>query len=285
MKKKFWSFSLIILIFLINFAFCLVVKAEEAPLISYYLNDNASSLVANPVTNPIKLSFIANISIEDWVSVRIEKKDDASTYKIYHPGNDCDSFEKCEQIWDGSISPSGKTLTDGTYQVLVKIKNTENSIDLTLTSPYTININPISLPEQPPATTTDATDTPPIIATTTPPISASSTPPEIPPPATTTDSTTSTSSVQASSSQASTGLILGSYKSSGTILFKLKATTTWGQVLGTSTAMITIKEKIRQTKIANLKKRLDLLGVKLNDLKILIAHQPVRPVKLVWKFW
>jgi hypothetical protein len=119
------------------------VRATSTPfLVTYFLNEVSSNITANPLVDPVKLNFVAEGNVENWVSVKIENVDDSSIYKNYVPGLDCDNTDRCEQVWDGKISDSSKTLTDGIYKIVVHVKNiSAPSFDLTLTSPYTITVN------------------------------------------------------------------------------------------------------------------------------------------------
>lgn len=139
MKKIFKISFLFLSVFVFgNSAFA----QNGAPIITYTLNGSSSDVVINPVINPIQLDFVSDENIENWVSIRIENNNDPSIYKIFLPKSKCDNTSQCNEVWDGDISPSDKILVDGVYSVIIKIKNIIDPIfDLTLTSPYTIEVN------------------------------------------------------------------------------------------------------------------------------------------------
>ncbi|HRZ30262.1 MAG TPA: DUF5011 domain-containing protein [Candidatus Paceibacterota bacterium] len=118
------------------------IEAISVPIVTYFLNEVSSDVTSNPLTDPIKLGFLASGNIEDWVSLKIENIADPSIYKSYRPGSDCDDMDRCEEFWDGKISASDKVLADGIYKVVIHIKNiSDPTFDLTLTSPYTITVD------------------------------------------------------------------------------------------------------------------------------------------------
>ncbi len=120
-----------------------VFAGGTAPTISYILDGNSASIVANPIIKPVEIKFSASESIPNWVSVKIEKIDDSSVYKTFSP-NSCDGTAYCTQIWNGSISPKDKILINGVYEILVHIKRDtadSTAYDTTLASPYTIKVN------------------------------------------------------------------------------------------------------------------------------------------------
>ncbi|MCX6713650.1 MAG: IPT/TIG domain-containing protein [Candidatus Vogelbacteria bacterium] len=114
------------------------------PIITYSLNGDSNSITVNPITQPVLLGFTASESIENWVSVKVQKTDEPTRYRIFSPIISCDNSDQCEKTWLGDISyPSDdKTLVDGIYNVIVHIeKTTDPTYDLILTSPYTITVD------------------------------------------------------------------------------------------------------------------------------------------------
>ncbi|MFA6076814.1 MAG: prenyltransferase/squalene oxidase repeat-containing protein [Candidatus Paceibacterota bacterium] len=150
--KKIFSFVFILSFVLVAFSGTffttkLALAQDGVPIITYTLNGESSNVIVNPLTNPVQLNFVSDENIENWVSVRIENQEDPSIYKIFLPKSQCDNTSQCNETWDGDISPSDKTLIDGIYSVIVKIENkTEPIFNLTLTSPYTIQVD-TSIPE------------------------------------------------------------------------------------------------------------------------------------------
>jgi len=124
---------------------CKVVNAAGGtPIITYTINGISASTVINPIVHPVQIGFTADEDIPNWVSVKIEKADDSSIYKIFSPiTTPCDGTNQCSKTWNGDISPTGKTLVNGVYNVIVHIqKDTADPVtyNLTLTSPYTITV-------------------------------------------------------------------------------------------------------------------------------------------------
>ena len=88
---------------------------EIAPLItSYTFNTVADNITINPLVNPLSMVFTASENV-DWVSIKIEKQDNASVYKYFYPGTDCMKKILAPQDWNGSLSKGG-LLQNGVYK-------------------------------------------------------------------------------------------------------------------------------------------------------------------------
>lgn len=94
---------------------------EQGLEISFTQNDLSKSITANPVVNPVQLSFEASDRVDDWVSIEIKNGDNV---KRFYP-NSCDGNYTCEVTWDGDVSHGD--LVDGDYRVIVRVEeNTDN---------------------------------------------------------------------------------------------------------------------------------------------------------------
>src|SRR3989339_123455 len=148
MKKIFKINFLFLIIFLLGNFFSTALAQDGVPIITYTLNGSSSNITTNPLINPVQIGFVSDENIENWVSVKIVNNNDSSIYKNFIPGASCDGTSQCSETWSGEISPSDKTLVDGTYSVIVHIKNiTGITFDLTLTSLYTITVDTFVPPE------------------------------------------------------------------------------------------------------------------------------------------
>jgi hypothetical protein len=110
------------------------------PMITdYTLNEVAGDITTNPFVNSISLVFTANENT-NWVSVKIEKEDDASIYKYFYPGVDCDGKNICNKIWDGLLA-GDTSAPNGTYKIKVRIRDLVNEEEYDYFSPYSITID------------------------------------------------------------------------------------------------------------------------------------------------
>jgi len=117
------------------------VPDSTAPSItSYTFNGVASDITINPLINPISLVFSASENV-DWVSIKIENKDNTSIYKIFQSGTNCvDGTNICTKNWDGLLS-GGSEAQNGTFRIKMHIKDPANNEFYDYLLPYVINVN------------------------------------------------------------------------------------------------------------------------------------------------
>lgn len=102
----------------------------------YDLNGYYSDITINPSqSNPTAFTIKTNEDV-NWVSIKIEKEDDPSLYKIFQSGGGCEDGTKvCTKIWFGNMS-SGGLVQNGRYRIKLHMKDlADNEFDDYL-SPY-----------------------------------------------------------------------------------------------------------------------------------------------------
>ncbi len=104
-----------------------VSDTTDPPTITNYaLNGAASDITINPLVNNLVIALTANKNV-NWLSVKIENKDDTTSYRIFQSGSLCvDGTTTCTKTWDGVLS-SGGLLHSGTYKIRVHIKDTDGN--------------------------------------------------------------------------------------------------------------------------------------------------------------
>ena len=108
-------------------------------ILSYTLNGTAGDITVNPLENPISLSMTASEKV-NWTSIRIEKQDDTSVYKIFYSGSGCvDGTDTCTKTWDGNLSKG--SFQDGTFRIKVHMKDLANNEFNDYLLPFTITVN------------------------------------------------------------------------------------------------------------------------------------------------
>ncbi len=96
---------------------------KTAPTITASLFNGIDGNVAvNIASTSVTVALSASESV-NWLSLKIEKQDDASIVKTFQSGNDpcADWTSSCTKTWDGSLSQG--TLADGVYRVRVRMKD------------------------------------------------------------------------------------------------------------------------------------------------------------------
>ncbi len=108
---------------------------------SYTFNGVVGDITINPTSpNPLSLIFNASENV-NWMSIKIEKEDDASVYKNFQSGAGCvDGTNTCTKSWDGTLSRGG-LLQNGTYRIKIHIKDVALNEFYDYITPYKITIN------------------------------------------------------------------------------------------------------------------------------------------------
>ena len=76
---------------------------------SYSLNGNQSNITIDPIINNLSIVLNANKNV-NWMSIKVEKEDDPSIYKMFMSGAGCvDETNTCTKVWDGTLSKGGVT--------------------------------------------------------------------------------------------------------------------------------------------------------------------------------
>lgn len=153
--NKLFYIILILTLPLISFSITNTTFAEISPtILNYTFNESASDITINPTTDPVVINLTANMNVK-WVSMTIENVLDNTTYKRYMLSSSCDDTALCNEAWDGSISPSDKTLIDGVYRIKIHIDNSTNLDDdfNDYLSPHTIIVNTSAADTTPPTIT------------------------------------------------------------------------------------------------------------------------------------
>ncbi|MCM2338831.1 MAG: hypothetical protein NDI62_00015 [Burkholderiales bacterium] len=109
---------------------------------SYTFNGFANDITINPVLNPVTLIFNASENV-NWMSIKIEKENDASVYKNFQSGANCvDGTNICTKIWDGTLSRGGLLESQpGIYKIKVHIKDAALNEFYDYVLPYKINVS------------------------------------------------------------------------------------------------------------------------------------------------
>ncbi len=106
----------------------------------YTFNGNAGDITVNPLANPVNILITASKNV-NWMSVKIEKENNAGVYKIYQSGASCvDGTGTCSKTWDGVLTKGG-LLQNGTYRLKVHVKDLENNEFYDYLTPYKINVS------------------------------------------------------------------------------------------------------------------------------------------------
>lgn len=107
---------------------------------SYTFNGTAGDITTNPSINNISLALFSSENV-NWMSIKIEKENDESVYKIFQSGTGCvDGTNTCAKTWDGLLS-GGSTAPDGVYRIKVHIKDPSNNEFYDYLIPYKITVN------------------------------------------------------------------------------------------------------------------------------------------------
>ncbi|MFA5932211.1 MAG: DUF5011 domain-containing protein [Candidatus Paceibacterota bacterium] len=107
---------------------------------SYTINGVADNVTTDPFANPVSFVFTATKNV-DWVSVKIEKEDDASIHKYFYPGVDCDGKNICNETWNGLLAGDASA-PSGTYKIKVRIRDLVSKVESDFFSPYMLTISP-----------------------------------------------------------------------------------------------------------------------------------------------
>lgn len=97
--------------------------SDAYPIVSSYsLNGSQENITINPITNNLNLTIVSSKNVY-WTSVKIEKSDNTSIYKVFYAGKSCASnTSTCTKIWDGLLSKGG-LLKNGTYRIKVNMRD------------------------------------------------------------------------------------------------------------------------------------------------------------------
>ncbi len=116
------------------------VNDTNAPsVIIYSLDDVHGGIETNPITNNTHIFINASENV-NWLSVKIEKADDPTVYKMFYSDSTfcVDGTDTCSKVWDGLLS-SGGLLKNGNYRIRVHIQDAALN-DFEGYLPITINV-------------------------------------------------------------------------------------------------------------------------------------------------
>ena len=107
---------------------------------NYTFNGTAANITTNPLVNNLSLALSSSENV-NWMSIKIEKEDNASVYKIFQSGAGCvDGTSTCTKTWNGLLA--GDTAApDGVYRIKVHIKDAANNEFYDYLIPYKITVN------------------------------------------------------------------------------------------------------------------------------------------------
>ena len=107
---------------------------------SYTLNGVGNSVIINPQINPVTLVLTSSENV-NWMSIKIEKEDDATVYKIFQSGANCvDGTNSCTKTWNGLLAGDASA-PNGVYKIKLHMKDAANNEFYDYLSPYTITVN------------------------------------------------------------------------------------------------------------------------------------------------
>lgn len=111
-------------------------------ILNYKFNGNEGDVTINPVVNSLSLVFTSSENV-NWMSIKIEKENDASVYKIFQSGAGCvDGTDICTKNWDGLLSSGGLIENqNGVYRIKIHIKDPASNEFYDYLAPYKIIVN------------------------------------------------------------------------------------------------------------------------------------------------
>ena len=111
-------------------------------IVNYEFNNSSSNITMNPTTsNPVSIKINATENV-NWMSIKIEKVDDSSIYKLFQSDTiGCvDGTNSCTKNWNGLLS-SGGLLQSGTYRIKLHMKDLAGNDFYQYLSPYVISVD------------------------------------------------------------------------------------------------------------------------------------------------